>query len=209
LIVITLTVLSLNTFGQVTNVTHAGNAGEYVGWDGSTPIDLDIVHSNVGYNINFWTNNGTGINRNMVIDQNGYVGIGSTVIPPSHQLDVAGEISICSPNKYYMICNSTVLHNYGGNNFFGGDFSGNFTLSGTGNTAVGWFSGNNLTSGNGNSFYGYMSGTAPSFSGNNNCFFGNQAGQTNTSGSANVFISAAAGNYNTELAFSMSSGWIF
>jgi hypothetical protein len=209
-----------NIVAQVTtNGNTFGAATDYIGWDatiGSPPLKISTTNSDA---INFYTEVGTYVNTRMRIlpgnpaTGGGFVGIGYN-FTPSHQLDVVGEINISAPfTNYYMIGNATVLHDAGGgNNFFGGDFSGNFTMSGMGNTGFGWYSGEGLSTGNGNSLFGYMAGNntilgTPTFTGNNNSFFGNQAGQSNVDGNGNVFISAGSGNDNTDGDYNVFIGY--
>jgi len=63
-------------------IGHQGgnNTGYYVGWDGNTTFDLNIVHNAVGQNINFTTTTGAGTTQKATILANGNFGIG-TVLP--------------------------------------------------------------------------------------------------------------------------------
>ncbi|MEI6817017.1 MAG: hypothetical protein WCL14_10440 [Bacteroidota bacterium] len=112
----------------------------------------------------------------------GYVGIGK-VIPP-YNLTVAQHISIDTNIVYpnvgngyigcYMIGDTTILHNYGVCNVFGGYLSGVGITTGTHNAFFGHNSGFSNTTGYGNSFLGFNAGlnnTAGSF----NTFLGNNA----------------------------------
>ena len=90
------------TFGQATNLTHAGAnpATDYLGWDAGTGIPLQIRTDNVTipYSIEFWTNGAT----QMVIDGNtGNVGIGNAVTTnPPYKLTVEKDINI--KNEVYI-----------------------------------------------------------------------------------------------------------
>ncbi len=130
----------------------AGN--DYVGWDNTVNVPLEIRH-NANQSIIFYT---TGIQRATILG-NGRVGIG--INNPLWQLDVADEINISQPRNYYMIGGETVLHNAGTENIFTGVNCGKDILAGS-------------ASGNMNVFNGYSAGEFAS--GNDNVFIGHSTG---------------------------------
>ena len=160
-----------------------------------------------------------GNNLRMTIESDGNVGINTD--SPSSLLDVNGDLEArqllmpesIAPNWGVVSINGQhVLHSHGTENIFVGG-SGNFDLTGTGNTAVGYrafetnqdgsgntalglftLSGN--TSGNGNVALGVQALFANQ-SGNSNIAAGDQALFSNSSGSRNIAIGAASMLFNT------------
>lgn len=69
---------------QITNLSHAGGLGDYIGWQFNTSLDLDIVNEDP-QRINFYTDAGSSTlnNLRMVIAGNGNVGVGDNTTPLS------------------------------------------------------------------------------------------------------------------------------
>jgi hypothetical protein len=101
------------------------------------------------------------------------------------------------PDAHYniFIGNSTGYNNYGSNNIFIGDRSGNRNTSGTQNVFIGLQAGQKNKTGNNNMFLGSNAGQRDS-TGSNNTFVGTAAGQYNIVGSDNVYMGWRAGNVN-------------
>ena len=135
------------TNAQVSTGFNFGSLGDYVGWDGTTTIPLDIRHNNTTtpQNIDFYTDNSlrmsivgnTGIN-------NGFVGIGSNLgaYVSSFQLDVENQINVNFNNVTpinqlgvgYHIGGITVIQIPGVSNLYAGTNSGVNWTTGEGNT---------------------------------------------------------------------------
>ena len=113
----------MTTSGNFSTVT-----ADYVGWNASTIFDLTIDHKGA-YNIDFLTNG----NPRMIIESGGNIGIGTT--SPTELLDVAGNINIAN-TQFYSINGVRQLYTVGTTNLLVGN-SGNTTLTGANNVAVG------------------------------------------------------------------------
>jgi hypothetical protein len=88
LIIASFVILSFNQcYGQISTLsnTPVGTPPEYVGWDATATIPLEIRHNHTTtpQAINFFTNNTF---RMTLTGANGFLGIGSTITTPSFQL---------------------------------------------------------------------------------------------------------------------------
>lgn len=138
--------------------------GAELGWDNAGARGfVNVVGGPLAFMNNF--------SEKMRIDQNGFVGIGTTT--PGFPLDVLGTINAMQ----YNLNGLSFLRAPGTNTFVG-------TSAGAGNTT-----------GSGNSFFGFNAGVA-NMTGSGNSFFGTSAGQLNTADS-NTFIGFNAGGSNT------------
>ncbi|MFA5076745.1 MAG: tail fiber domain-containing protein, partial [Patescibacteria group bacterium] len=114
-------------------------------------------------------------------------------------LAVDGNIQLTSSTATAGIIYSsgdTLLHTYGGFNFFAGENAGNLTLSGVANTGVGASALNSLTSGGGNSAVGYNALFANT-TGGNNVAVGTAALAANTTGGSNTGVGYSVLSSNT------------
>jgi len=192
------------------NLSATGN--EYIGWNANLFNPLLVIQTTNPDPIHFHTDITTAPGTRMIILPGGttalgggYVGIGYNH-SPLWQLDVVEAINI-NPTipviggvtGYYMIGGGTVLHNFGNNNIFTGIGSGNFTLTGVGNTANGLNSGTNLSTGSSNVFIGTLAGF-DNTTGSENVFIGFTTGLDNIMGVDNTFVGTRAGELNRESA---------
>jgi hypothetical protein len=91
--------------------------------------------------------------------------------------------------------NTPFIHNFGNNNTFVGENTGNFTMTGAQNSVFGSTAFTSNTSGNNNTAIGYN--TLPLCSAaSNNIAVGYDAGGTLTTGSGNIYINANASSGN-------------
>ncbi|MES2689330.1 MAG: tail fiber domain-containing protein [Bacteroidota bacterium] len=135
---------------------------------------------------------GTNATERMRIDQNGYVGIGTTT--PAYPLDLNGDMNFSAPlGAIIRQGGSQVFHSYGTDLMAGLDAGLNYTGSG-GNTFLGYNAGINSIMGINNVYLGGISGR-DSY-GDANVFVGHSSGASNTTGDLNVFLGAGAGGPN-------------
>jgi hypothetical protein len=88
------------------------------------------------------------------------------------------------------------IHSFGTNNTFAGSTSGNYTLSGSGITAVGGNAGNAITSATSTTLVGYRAGELISSGINNHCF-GTNCGRNISTGISNTCVGFRAGEFLT------------
>ncbi len=186
--------------------------GDYVGWDGSMGIPLDIRTTNAN-NIDFFT--GGVLRMNLIGNafyNDGYLGIDLTT--PRFRLDVNNNIGLqpkAFDEAYYIDSVPVVrvwpldpggidypnifvgaraglnINNVGNNLTFVGSVAGVSNTSGSFNTFIGNSAGTNNTTGASNSFVGATAGR-DNTTGDFNAFFGTLSGQNNTTGSQNIAI---------------------
>jgi hypothetical protein len=98
-----------------------------------------------------------------------------------------------------------VLHAYGTSNLFAGASSGNYSLTGSGNTGLGPAALNGLTSGGNNTGVGYAAGNALTTA-VGNALFGQSAGTALTTGGYNAVVGRNALNTGTTAADNTAVG---
>ncbi|MCP4482852.1 MAG: hypothetical protein GY817_08985 [bacterium] len=166
----------------------------------------DITQTNY-----FYKSDGEKLKKSNVFENgSGNVGIGEA--SPSQALDIIGSLEIeettSSTTGVIYKDGFHFLHNYGANNVFLGYFSGNFTMTGGDNTAVGRGTLFSNTTGTDNTALGYTalslnttgfnnavlgSGALKSVStGSNNTAIGFEAGVNLTTGDNNIIIGKSA-----------------
>lgn len=134
-------------------------------------------------------------------------GIGDFV---TRSITLAGSLKLASTTAStvgtIMQNGAPILHSFGGANFFAGDGCGNFSLTGTSNTAVGKDCFSSNTTGASNAAFGRSTLNANT-TGNGNSAFGGAALLSNTTGSANCAFGSNAllnnldGIYNSAVGY--------
>jgi hypothetical protein len=97
---------------------------------------------------------------------------------------------------------STLLHTYGGYNFFAGTNAGNLTMTGTYNTASGYYALYSNTTGNNNTASGFLALYSNTTGGYNTAsgsyaLYNNTTGNDNTANGYQALYSNTTGGYNT------------
>jgi len=123
-------------------------------------------------------------NAKMVIQANGYVGIGTTI--PAQILDVAGNININADSAYMYDGTNVITALPSSDNYFFGN-SGNLTMTGGSNLSSGGGAFSNNTTGEWNVAYGAGS-LLNNTTGNNNIGIGLESLNVNTTGTSNIAI---------------------
>lgn len=179
----------------------SGTGAEFVGWDGSMTIPLDIRHNNTTnpQNIDFYTDSTfqmTILGNNVY--NNGFVGVGLSL--PRLKFEVNNNIGVIPQTweEGYFIDSFAVLRVWpqplaGLQNLFVGIGAGyNAANTGSDNTYVGTNAGLANTSGSANTFTGRGAGVIHT-TGSENSFYGAGSGRNSTSGTFNTFIGNLSG----------------
>jgi hypothetical protein len=171
---------------------------DYIGWNSSVNIPLDIRHDGP-FPINFYTNFSSFTTPRMTIDGvTGNVGMGT---PPlvgvfNYKLTVDNDINLATSAWLhgYWINKKLILSIPGTQNTLVGEGAGNPAVTNTyvNNTMFGYFAGGNLTSGHSNTFLGSNAGHDNETS-IYNTFVGTDAGYSHVTGEANTFVGRNAG----------------
>jgi hypothetical protein len=140
------------------------------------------------------------VTERMRVTADGKVGIGTAT--PNEQLELTGNLRLPTTTETAGIIrqgNTTLIHTFGGSNFFAGLSAGNFTMNGSANTAVGTAALLFNTQGTANTAVG-LTALQANTTGSSNTGIGIAAGQlhdtdkpANTTGSNNTFIGAYTG----------------
>ncbi len=175
LIIILLFIInSLHLKAQVTESNNAITSGSYVG----TSNNENVVFKAFG-------------STYMTLTTGGNLGIGTAT--PAELLDVNGNINVAN-TQFYSINEVRQLYVRGTSNLMVGN-SGNTTLTGQDNIAVGEGAGTSLTSANFGTFIGRSSGNSTT-TGTYNAFLGYHSGRDNTIGQYNTYLGTKAGRDN-------------
>lgn len=151
--------------------------------------------------------NGLRVGTNQLVISEGKVGIGTST--PSEQLEITGNLKIpvtSSTGGTIYSGGDTLIHNFGGNNFFGGTSAGNLEMTGSNNTGLGILALSGNTEGSNNTACGSYA-LASNMAGNGNTAMGfgalnaNTTGDLNTATGVNALSSNESGYYNT------ATGW--
>ncbi|MBI3943676.1 MAG: hypothetical protein HY326_11740 [Chloroflexi bacterium] len=165
-----------------------------LGGNGGTNPATQFLGTTDGQPLGFRTGN----TERMRLDTNGRLGIGVSV--PNDQLQLSGNLRLSSvvtaTSGLIKQGNTTLLHTFGGSNFFGGLGAGNLTMSGTSNTGVG----TNALSANGsgisNTAVGYRTLVSNTI-GAGNTALGNLGLRSNISGTSNTALGNLSLSHNT------------
>ncbi|OFW31338.1 MAG: hypothetical protein A3J28_00800 [Acidobacteria bacterium RIFCSPLOWO2_12_FULL_60_22] len=161
-----------------------------------------------------FTPNGTTLGNSLISDTGTNVGIGTAA--PAAKLDVVGNVNLSGnlalPNTtgastgVITLGGTRILHNFGANNTFVGQYAGNFTMTGTSNTASGAGALGSNTDGGGNTASGALA-LYSNIGGNYNTASGWTALGSNTTGGGNTASGALALRFNSEGNGNTASGW--
>ena len=163
-----------NIHAQVSTPFNFGIAANYVGWNAAQGFPLTVAHKG-NFPINFQTSSVQRMTiRGQVGPTQGYVGIGTNFLTPTHLLDVRnGDINcgngLAASPQGYMIGDNYVLRHSGNiQNIFVGVGAGFFNGAGTNDAFVGTAAGLGNTTGSRNSFLGWHAGVVNDGA-NDNC----------------------------------------
>jgi hypothetical protein len=141
---------------------------------------------------------GAFVDNHMAIRQDtGNVGIGT--ITPNEQLELTGNLRLPPTTGTTGIIKSgsnTLIHTFGGNNFFAGENAGNLAMVGSNNTAVGQDALRSNTTGSDNTAMG-LNALFSNGTGGNNTATGENALRFNTQGVNNTATGQSALSDNT------------
>jgi hypothetical protein len=152
----------------------------------------------------FYTNQ----NRRMTISSTGNVGIGTA--PSAATLDVAGTINIpattSATNGVIQMAGTPIISAKGTQNLFLGNGAGNFTLSGSANTATGYQALAASTTASNNAAVGWKAAASTTTGSGNTAvgpgaLFNNTTGGSNTAVGLNAAFTNSIGTNNTAIGY--------
>jgi hypothetical protein len=201
--------LSGNVSGSASGFTGVLD-GEVSGPQGATVVDSSIARdTEIVPTLLAADGAGSGVDADLLdgLDSSAFVQTGANTFSAtqaiaSGNLDL--QFSDSADNGNIFKEGTRFLHDYGGGNTFLGEWAGNFTLTGTANTAIGSDTLTDNTLGQENTASGYAALNANT-TGSNNTASGYAALNANTTGSNNTAIghdaglNATTGDYNIYL----------
>jgi hypothetical protein len=179
-----------NSFGQISHLSNnGGTAGNYVGWNATNNVPLEIRH-NGNQDIDFFTDS----TQQMTIKNDGLVGIG--LANPGHLLELATGGDLNLEDGIIRIGDEEMVVSDGNNIAIGTHSNLQTITTGINNISVGIDAGISITSANNNSFFGENAGEQIT-TGGSNVFVGFSAGTNMQAGIQNVFLGARSGVLST------------